>query len=93
MIEVADDQTNQEEAKELTEEETFQQFVDLLTDLELEEMLRLLMPIIKLGPGKYLIGSKIRQIIIKNNQLIARVGGGFMELDQCIAIEAKTECL
>lgn len=56
-------------------------------------MLRLLMPIIKLGPCKYLIGSKIRQIIIKNNHLIARVGGGFMELEQCIAIEAKTECL
>jgi len=51
------------------------------------------MPMIKLDTGKYLVGTKLRQIIIKNNHLIARVGGGYMELDQHIAIEAKIQCL
>ena len=37
-----------------------QSYLDLLTDLELEELLRLILPIVKLETGKYLIGTKIR---------------------------------
>ena len=78
----------------VTEEEAnFRNFLELLTDLELEECLRLIMPIIKLKPGSYLIGTKIKQVIIRNKRLIARVGGGFMDLNKAIAIDAKIECL
>ena len=45
-----------------------QNYLDLLTDLELEELLRLILPIIKLEPSKYLIGTKIRQIIITDSK-------------------------
>ena len=48
--------------------------------MELDELLRLILPIIKLEQGKYLIGTKVRQIQFKNNNLIARVGGGYMNL-------------
>ena len=71
------------------EEETFQTFIDLLSDQELEDILRLILPIIKLDTGKYLIGSKILKILIRNNHLIARVGGGFMDFNQVVASEAK----
>ena len=52
-----------------------------MSDLELEECLRLILPIVKLDPNKYLIGTKVRQVQIKNDSLLARVGGGFMEMD------------
>ena len=71
------------------EEGTFQTFIDLLSDQELEDILRLILPIIKLDTGKYLIGSKILKILIRNNHLIARVGGGFMDFNQVVASEAK----
>ena len=60
-----------------------------MSDLELEECLRLILPIVKLDPNKYLIGTKVRQVQIKNDSLLARVGGGFMEMDQMLAQEAK----
>ena len=63
------------------EEGSFQNFIDLLSDAELEECLRLILPIIKLEPGKYLIGTKVLKILIRNNLLIARVGGGFMDFN------------
>lgn len=66
-----------------------QNYLDLLTNLELEECLRLIVPIIKLDSGKYLIGTKIRQVIINNEKLMVRTGGGFMELNNAVAAEAK----
>ena len=68
---------------------TFQTFIDLLSDQELEDILRLILPIIKLDQGKYLIGCKVVKILIRNNHLIARVGGGFMDFNQVVASEAK----
>ena len=71
-----------------------QNYLDLLTDLELEELLRLILPIIKLEPSKYLIGTKIRQIIITDSKkLIVRTGGGFMDLNKAIESEARIQCL
>ena len=64
-----------------------------MSDLELEECLRLILPIVKLDPNKYLIGTKVRQVQIKNDSLLARVGGGFMEMDQMLAQEAKIQCV
>ena len=63
------------------EDSSFQDFIDLLSDVELEECLRLLLPIIKLDAGKYLVGTKVMKILIRNNNLIARVGGGFTDLN------------
>ena len=71
------------------EEGSFQDFINLLSDQELEECLRLLLPIIKLDAGKYLIGTKVMKILVRNNHLLARVGGGFMDLNQAINSEAK----
>ena len=65
----------------------------MLSDAELEECLRLLLPIIKLDAGKYLVGTKVMKILIRNNNLIARVGGGFTDLNQAINSEAKIQCL
>jgi len=41
---------------------SFQDFIDVLSDVELNELLRLVLPIVKLEPGKYMIGTKVRQI-------------------------------
>ena len=72
---------------------SFQDFIDLLSDLELDELLRLILPIVKIETGKYLIGTKVRQIHFKNDNLLARVGGGYMNLSQAITSEAKIGCL
>lgn len=37
---------------------SFKDFLNLLSNAELDECLRLILPIIKLEPGKYLIGTK-----------------------------------
>ena len=60
---------------------SLQEFIDLMTNVELEELLRLILPIIKLEKGKYLIGTKVHTIMFRNKKLITRVGGGFMELN------------
>ena len=64
----------------------------MLSDIELSELLRLILPIVKLEPGKYLIRTKVRQVQFKNNNLIARVGGGYMNLAEAITSEAKINC-
>ena len=59
-------------------------FFDLMTDLELEECLRVVLPVIKLEPNKYLIGTKVHQI---------QDGNGFIDLQKTIISEAKMQCL
>ena len=49
---------------------------------DLEECLRLLIPIVKLSESQYLIGTKQRQILMKNTNLLVRVGGGFMGMKE-----------
>ena len=41
----------------------------------------------------YLIGTKSRHLQIKNTNLLVRVGGGFMDLDQYLTQYSKSECL
>ena len=65
----------------------------MLSDSELDELLRLLLPIVKLEPGKYLIGTKVVAIQIKNKNLICRVGGGYTVLNKVLAADAKINCL
>ena len=78
-----------EQPEEEDAEGDIQDFFSLMSDLELEECLRLTLPIVKLDPNKYLIGTKIRSLIVKNNHLLVRVGGGYQELNAAIAAEAK----
>ncbi len=40
-----------------------------------------------------MIGTLQKQLILKNNSLMIRVGGGFMDFDSYIKQEAKIECL
>ena len=84
-----EDQT--EESEEV--EGSFQDFIDLLSDVELNEMLRLILPIVKLESGKYMIGTKVRLLQQKGDILLARVGGGYIDLSQAISSEAKIHCL
>jgi len=72
---------------------SFQNFIDLLSKEQLEQCLRLLVPVIKLDTNSYLIGTQKRQLLMKNTNLLIRVGGGFMELNEYLRQEAKFECL
>ena len=38
------------------------------------------MPFVKLADGEYLIGTEKKKIIVKSNNLLIRVGGGFITL-------------
>ena len=89
----ADQIGEQPEEEDAEDEGGVADFFSLMSDLELEECLRLILPIVKLDPNKYLIGTKVRQVQIKNDSLLARVGGGFMEMDQMLAQEAKIQCV
>ena len=59
----------------------------------LEIELATFLPIVKLGPGKYLIGTKQKQLQIKETGCIVRTGGGFMYLDKYLKSNARAECI
>lgn len=68
-------------------------FTDYLSPVQLEKCLRVMMPILKLDKNRYMIGTLQKQLILKNEHLVIRVGGGFMDFDQYVRQEAKIECL
>ena len=39
-------------------------------------------PIVRLAPGQYLIGTEKKMLIIKGESCMVRVGGGFEKLDE-----------
>ena len=82
----------QQDALNELDEASFKQFIRLLTDEELSQLLKLILPIVKLEPGRYLIGAKVRLIQFKNENLWARVGGGYTKLADLMAAEAKIDC-
>ena len=41
-------------------------------------------PIIRIGPGKYLIGTESKTVMIKNTTCVVRVGGGFENMEAYI---------
>ena len=55
--------------------------------------MRLLVPVIKLDTNTYIVGTQKRQLVMKNTNLLMRVGGGFMDLNEYLRQEAKFECL
>ena len=72
---------------------SFQNFIDLMSNEELEQCMRLIVPVIKLDTNSYIVGTQKRQLLMKNTNLLMRVGGGFMELNEYLRQEAKFECL
>jgi hypothetical protein len=52
-----------------------------------------LIPIVKLEPGKFMLGTEKKQVLVKNEKLIVRVGGGFEPMDTHIDHIARPECL
>ena len=82
-----------EEEDKKQEKPSLSSFMDLLSQQQTEEILRLLIPVIKLNVKMYLIGTKSRHLQIKNTNLLVRVGGGFMDLDQYLTQYSKSECL
>ena len=64
-----------------------------MSNQELEQCLRLIVPVIKLDTNTYIIGTQKRVLLMKNTNLMMRVGGGFMELNEYLRQEAKFECL
>ena len=65
----------------------------MLSAEELEEILKLLIPVVKINVKMYLIGTKTRHLQMKNTNLLVRVGGGFMDLDQYLKQQSRSECL
>ena len=51
------------------------------------------MPLVKLADGEYLIGTEKKKIIVKSNNLLIRVGGGFITLEEYITRNAPFECI
>ena len=52
-----------------------------------------IMPIVKVSEGRYLIGTRIKEIIQRNNGLYVRNGGGFMKIEEFIAKSGSIESL
>lgn len=52
-----------------------------------------LIPIVRIESGKYLIGTEIKSMQIRNESLLVRVGGGYATLQDHIAKVARQECL
>lgn len=42
------------------------------------------MPVIRIGPGKYLLGTESKMLMIKGDICMVRVGGGFVSLQEYI---------
>ena len=51
------------------------------------------LPIVKLEPGKYLIGTHAKQLQLKGICVLVRSAGGFMQLDDYLKHYARVECL
>lgn len=52
-----------------------------MNNAQLCEILGIMLPVIKIAPGKYLIGTQVKQLQKKEKNLILRVGGGYTDLD------------
>ena len=68
---------------------------EFLTDLWLRYFDRTLFglcPVVKLEPSKYMIGTELKHVFEKNDQLIVRVGGGFEPLESHINNICRAEC-
>ena len=51
------------------------------------------MPIIRISQGFYLIGTEKKQVNIKGNHILVRVGGGYEKIDEYIERRELDELL
>jgi len=69
------------------------QFLTDMTLAQLEAAMAALIPIVKLEQGKFMIGTEKKQVLVKNEKLIVRIGGGFEPMETHIDHIARPECL
>ena len=51
------------------------------------------LPIIKIGEADYMIGTEKRRIILRASNILIRVGGGYVTLEEYITRNAPFECI
>ena len=64
-----------------------------MTHAELEQILRIYYPIIKLEPKTYMIGLERVKIIHKDEKLFIKTILGYMKLDAMIGLDCLDDCL
>lgn len=79
------------QSKNIRVENTF--LADMYFDKFDKNMFQGLIPIIKIEKGKYMIGTEKKQVVVKNDSLIVRIGGGFESMDRYIDHISRPECL
>ena len=52
----------------------------MMESSQLEQLLTGFLPVVKIDSTKYMIGTDVKTILIKSDQLLVRVGGGFITL-------------
>lgn len=75
------------------------EFLRIMSEVELQVVLIALLPIIKMEVNppadkcKYMIGTQAGILMIKTNQIMIRVGGGFATLEEHIRQVGPFECI
>lgn len=59
-------------------------YLKLLQISELEQISSSILPIIRIENHKYLVGAEQKKITLKENNLIIRVGGGYVNFEEHI---------
>lgn len=49
------------------------------------------LPVIRIGDGKYLIGTEQKMVVLRNSTCMVRVGGGFERMEDYIARNQESE--
>ena len=73
------------------DEESF--VISRMNSRQLEKLLTGFLPVVKLKDAKYMIGTDVKTILIKSDQLLVRVGGGFITLSEHLTGICYMECI
>ena len=65
----------------------------MMESSQLEQLLTGFLPVVKIDSTKYMIGTDVKTILIKSDQLLVRVGGGFITLAQHLQNICYMECI
>lgn len=52
-----------------------------------------LVPVVKIQPAKYLIGTELKLLEIKSAMIMVRIGGGYEELTNFLQKHGTSQCL
>ena len=64
-----------------------------LNSAQLEKILCGFLPVLQIDRAKYLIGTDVKTILVKQDILLVRVGGGFITLQEHITKITYMECI